>query len=88
MKDIAATVSVSLKYPVTEKKLTAIINSGKTEDKYLPHIFALFTDVPVADLFFFVGKNHISLPVFKTYYQMHVKKFYPNHELEEALAVK
>jgi hypothetical protein len=41
MKTIDTTVNISLKYPATEKKLSAIIKSGKMEEKYLSHIFAL-----------------------------------------------
>lgn len=88
MKTIDTTVNISLKYPVTENKLAAIIKSGETEEKYLAHIFALFADVPVSDLLAFAGKYDISLQVIKKYYLKHVKKYYPNHELEEVFAVK
>lgn len=88
MKTIDGTVNISLKYPATEKKLSAIIKSGKTEEKYLAHIFALFTDVPVADLLVFTEKHGISLKVIQKFYDKHVKKYYPNHELEEVFALK
>jgi hypothetical protein len=45
-----------LKYPAIEKKLSALIKSGKTEEKYLSHIFALFADVPVPDILAFAEK--------------------------------
>ncbi len=70
------------------RKLSAIIKSGKTEEKYLSHIFALFTDVPVTDILAFAEKFDISLPVIKTYYLKHVKKYYRNHELEEVFTFK
>lgn len=88
MKTIDTTVNISLKYPAAEKKLSAIIKSGKTEEKYLSHIFALFSDVPVQDILAFAEKFDISLPVIKTYYLKHVKKYYPNHELEEVFTFK
>ena len=88
MKTIDTTVNISLKYPVTEKKLSALIKSGKTEEKYLSHIFALFADVPVPDILAFAEKFDIRLPVIKTYYLKHVKKYYPNHELEEVFTFK
>lgn len=88
MKTVDTTVNISLKYPATEKKLSAIIKSGKTEEKYLSHIFALFSDVPVTDLLAFAEKFDISLPVIKAYYLKHVKKYYPNHKLEEVFTVK
>jgi len=80
MKTIDTTVNISLKYAVTEKKLSAIIKSGETEEKYLAHIFALFTDVPVVDILAFAEKYDISLPA--------IKKYYPNRELEEVFTEK
>ncbi len=88
MKTIDTTVNISLKYPATEKKLSAIIKSGETEEKYLAHIFALFTDVPVSDILVFAEKYNISLAVIKKYYHKHIKKIYPNHALEEVFAFK
>ncbi len=88
MKTIDTTVNISLKYPATEKKLSAIIKSGETEEKYLAHIFALFTDVPIPDILAFAEKYDVSLPVIWKYYLKHVKKYYPNHELEEVFTVK
>ena len=88
MKKVSVTVNISFKYPATDKKLSAIIKSGKPEKKYLPHIFALFADVPTADLLAFAAKSGIGLPDIKKFYSKHVKKYYPNHELEGILAGK
>jgi|GEM_PF-2076119 len=88
MKTVNTTVNISLKNPVTEKKLSEIIKSGKTEEKYLAHIFALFTDVPVPDILAFTEKYGISLSLIKKYYFKHVKKFYSNTELENAFSFK
>lgn len=88
MKTIDTTINISLKYPVTEKKLSEIIKSGKTEEKYLAHIFAFFTDVPVPDILVFIKKYGISLSLIKKYYVKHVKKFYPNTELENVFSFK
>lgn len=88
MKTIDTTVNISFKYPITEKKLSALVKSDKTEEKYLSHIFALFADVPVQDILAFAEKFDISLPVIKKYYLKHVKKYYPNHELEKVFTVK
>ncbi len=85
MKTIDTT---SLKYSITEKKLASLIKSGETEEKYLAHIFALFTDVPVSDILTFAEKYDISLSAIKTYYLKHVKKIYSNYELEEIFALK
>ncbi len=46
MKTVDTSVNISLKHAATEKRLSAIIKSGETDEKYLAHIFALFTDVP------------------------------------------
>lgn len=83
MKNIATTVNVSFKYPITEKKLSALIKSGTVEQKYLPHIFSFFTDVPTTDILFFIKKFHIPLLLLKKYYINYVKDLYPNKELEE-----
>lgn len=88
MKTIDTTVNISLKYSVTEKKLSEIIKSGKTDEKYLAHIFAFFTDVPVPDILAFIKKYGISLSLIKKYYFKHVKKFYPNAELENVFSFK
>ena len=88
MKTVETTVNISLKYPATEKKLCAIIKSGKTEDKYLAHFFALFTDVPLPDLLAFAENNDLSLTAVKKFYQKYIKQFYPNPALEEALSGK
>jgi hypothetical protein len=88
MKTIDTTVNISLKYSATEKKLADIVKSGKTDEKYLAHVFALFSDVPVSDLLAFAEKHEISLSAVKKYYDKNVKKFYPNHELEEVFALK
>jgi len=88
MKTIDSTVNISLKFPITEKKLSEIIKSGKTDDKYLSHLFALFTDVPVSDIMFFTKKNKISLSLLKKYYLKNIKKFYSNTELENVFSSK
>jgi hypothetical protein len=88
MKTIDTTVNISLKHPATEKKLSAIIKSGETDEKYLAHIFALFSDVPVSDILAFAEKYDISLTAIKKYYLDHVKKYYPNVELEEVFTLK
>jgi hypothetical protein len=88
MKTIDTTVNISLKYPATEKKLSALIKSDETEEMYLAHIFALFTDVPVSDLLTFAEKYDISISAIKKYYMKHVKKFYSNHELEDVFTIK
>ena len=88
MKTIDSTVNISLKFPITEKKLSEIIKSGKTDDKYLSHLFALFTDVPVSDIIFFTKKNKISLSLLKKYYLKNIKKFYSNTELENVFSSK
>lgn len=88
MKTIDTTVNISLKYPATEKKLSSLIKSGEIEEKYLAHMFALFTDVPVSDLLTFAEKYSISISAIKKYYMKHVKKFYSNYELEDVFALK
>jgi hypothetical protein len=88
MKTVDTTVNISMRYPVSEKKLSEIIKSGKTDNKYLAHIFALFTDVPASDFLAFIKKYDISLPTIKKYYFKHVKKFYPNAELENVFTFK
>jgi hypothetical protein len=88
MKTIDTTVNISLKYPATEKKLSSLIKSGEAEEKYLAHIFVLFTDVPVSDLLTFAEKYNISVSAIKKYYMKYVKKYYSNHELEDVFALK
>ncbi len=83
MKNIAITVNVSFKYPISEKKLSALIKTGTVEQKYLPHIFAFFTDVPTPDVLHFIKKFHIPLLLLKNYYTNYVKDLYPNKELED-----
>ncbi len=88
MKTIDTTVNISLKYSVNEKKLSEIIKSGEIEKKYLAHIFAFFADVPVPDMMAFIKKYDISQSLIKKYYFKHVKKFYPNAELENVFSSK
>lgn len=88
MKTIDTTVNISLKHPVSEKKLSEIIKSGRMEKKYLAHIFPLFTDVPVADISVFIRKYDISLPEIREFYLKHVKKYYPNRDLENLFSFK
>jgi len=88
MKTVDTTVNISMRYPVSEKKLSEIIKSGKTDNKYLAHIFALFTDVPAPDFLAFIKKYDISMPAIKKYYCKHIKKFYPNAELENVFTFK
>ena len=86
MQTIETTVNQSLKYPATEEKLAGMIKSGKKEDKYIAHIFALFSDVPVQDIIAFCYKHDINLMIMEKYYNKYVKHLYPNHELEEVFA--
>jgi hypothetical protein len=48
----------------------------------------LFTDVPASDSLAFIKKYDISLPAIKKYYFKHIKKFYPNTELENVFTFK
>ncbi len=88
MKTVDTTVNISMKYPVTEKKLSEIIKTGKIDTKYFAHIIALFTDVPVPDFMVFIKKYGISLSTVKKFYFKHIKKFYSNNELENIFTFK
>ncbi|MCG2813223.1 MAG: arginine deiminase-related protein, partial [Thermodesulfovibrionales bacterium] len=63
-------------------------SSAEKDNKYFAHVFCLFSDVPASDFLAFIKKYDISLPAIKKYYFKHVKKFYPNTELENVFTFK
>ena len=77
------TINAPFSDMLSEKKLAAILKSGKMPAAWSAQISAFFTDVPVQDIMRFSMKYGVSIDRIKTYYEKHVKKLYVNRELED-----
>jgi len=79
---VAPTVNASLREPVTDEELAEIILTGRVPPHRLAHVFALYTDVPLAWLLAFAEAYGISLETLWRFYQTHVQPFYRNERFE------
>lgn len=78
-------VNISVKKPISENRLAAIIRSGLFKAKYCAHIFSFFTDVPLNIILAFIRKHRLSPAKVARYYEKNVKKFYRNAAFEDYL---
>ena len=80
MKKVSVTVNISFKYPATDKKLSAIIKSGKPEKNisaYIRSVPRTCRQPPCLR-----RKVRIELPDIREILLQRVEKIYPNHELK------
>ena len=84
---VYSTVNSSLKSALEEDTLAKIIISGELPAKYFAHLCAFFTDVPVSAIMKFINRYGIELKMLENYYYKHIKKYYPNYDLEDVFHI-
>lgn len=79
---IEATINAQTVGYLSEEELAKMIATRDFKKEYAVQIYNFFTDVPLQDIVRFAIKHGINESILIEYYNIYVKDYYSNKELE------